>query len=222
MPAKSKLPFDPELQNRLRYLADLVGGPTALARATGWSTRTVQYYLTGQTRPPAGKVRYLAGLLGVDESWIREGSGIAPSPDPLLLRRAAAGALQSRLDTIIRLPGPPPPTASESTEPVDILALTSTSNDLFVDPIGPRSIVAIDESWAVGLGSTGPLMTCVASVDSRPIRRGAVLLVERAAQDQARDGLWVVRDESGISVRPANEIGVGDVIGRLLWYGQRP
>ncbi len=77
------------ISNRLRLLADLVGGVPTLASLLEVDPKTAYGYL--DIRPcPARRLAALAEMLGLDYAWLSEGVGPAPT-------RGLVGVAQSAL-----------------------------------------------------------------------------------------------------------------------------
>ncbi len=66
---------DPELASRMQDLADLVGNPNRLAKASGLALTTIQSYLTGTADPARASLIALAKAGGVSLRWLATGEG---------------------------------------------------------------------------------------------------------------------------------------------------
>jgi len=67
---------------RLRFLAKLVGGPSAFSRLTGMSRTTAFDYLN-EIRPlPPVRLHLISARFPCSLDWLLEGEGAPPGPDP--------------------------------------------------------------------------------------------------------------------------------------------
>ena len=248
MGTKSNLPNTPALQARIRHLVELLGGPAAFARLSGWSLRTIQNYLVGISTPSRARSLELCGKLGIDTEWLMEGRGDAPTPSPALHDRVQALLRQARLSAVIELAGAPgPPLASELQEAIDLLAdpPKGPTTEIRVASIGKGSIQGVASNWASWTFGEGvSLRAWVATDESAEpaISRGDVVMLE--AQDRAShadpEALWALKVDGRVLLRritgvtrltliPLNDRfpktlvspSEVEILGRAVWAGGR-
>ena len=93
------------LVERIRFMAELVGGPSALARLLGVHRTTVFGYLKGVSEIPPTRLQLMAAKFPCSLEWLLDGKGEAPKLDPMRTFRATrdvAGAKDGGRD--IQLP----------------------------------------------------------------------------------------------------------------------
>lgn len=77
-----------ELVERIRFMASLVGGPSALARLLDLHRTTVFGYLKGDAEIPQTRLHVMAAKFPCSLEWLVEGKGEGPKADPMRTFRA--------------------------------------------------------------------------------------------------------------------------------------
>lgn len=70
------------LQERLRFLAQQVGGPSALAALLGIHRATLHDFTTGEREVPTNRLEKMAAMYPCDLRWLRDGVGDPPEASP--------------------------------------------------------------------------------------------------------------------------------------------
>lgn len=83
---------DSSVTSRLRFLADQVGGPAALAGLVGMHRSSIFGYLSERLTPPPARLRTIAALYPCSIDWLEEGLGEPPEPDASRMHRAKEAA----------------------------------------------------------------------------------------------------------------------------------
>lgn len=74
-----------DLIARIRTAINLAGGPSAVARKSGLSRRTINAYRAGETTPSSARIIALANGTGVSPEWLLTGKEpMLPEPDYVL------------------------------------------------------------------------------------------------------------------------------------------
>ena len=76
------------LVERIRFMATLVGGPSALARLFDLHRTTVFGYLKGDSEIPLTRLHVMAARFPCSLEWLVEGKGEPPKVDPMRTFRA--------------------------------------------------------------------------------------------------------------------------------------
>jgi len=96
---------------RLRFLAQLVGGPSAFSRLTGMSRTTTFDYLN-EIRPlPPVRLHLISARFPCSLDWLLEGVGAPPGPDPKRTLAANKPASNQSDEGLSRKPAKTRPTS---------------------------------------------------------------------------------------------------------------
>lgn len=215
------------LADRIEICANLIGGRGALTRRSSIPRRSIDYWATGTYEPKATAVAAIAKAAGVNPGWLLTGEGPMRSGEEEAAATPADDelALVPRYDVAVSMGGG---REVHSEQIVDHLAFKiEWLRDLGLE----AGRLALVDAWGDSMEPTIP--------------EGALLLVDLRPGRGWKDGIYVLRVDSGLLAKrvqrgidgslviksdnpaydpqtvPPERAGEVQFLGRVVWMGRR-
>lgn len=208
-------------QDRVKKLAEHVGGPAELVRRTKLSRRTIGAYMSGETDPKRGDLLKLASAGDVSLEWLAAGEGemLGEAATPAARLRYHSDALRAEMRVA-------EPRAGYVHLPLYELSAGAAPRGKLVSQVEqPVSELAFREDWIRNTLHTTPDKLTLIHVEGDSmdpdLRAGDIILVDHTDTTARREGIYVLRMEDALLVKTVQRLpgGLVKLISRNEAYG---